>query len=521
METWDLLDRGHYVFRRWWWLVVLAGLVSGTTAGYLVHMQPPQYLARTTLMVGNNLRSVAPKDNLSGVSLTLAGFYAEMARRRPITEPVIHQLQLPFSADLLSERMIATRVIPQAQLIELTVLDTNPERAAHIANALAQQLIAYSPTSPEKIESQREFTQTQIEDLASKIKGIDQQIDQLKGSLQSMTSAGEIAEAQQRLRELETIKATDQATYQGLLDRLNDSAINSLAVFEPAEPPATPLPRRLFPIVALAALLGLAIGMAAAWLLETWDDIWSRQRRTDVVVGQPLLATIPTGWSGIVSDSSLATPRGQQCLALRAELLLQLASAERSTIMVTSAYATLERSRLSSDIARLFARSGQQTLLVDANLASDALSAMFQATGAGIQALLRDPDQPVAALLWATEQPELALLPGDAHAPNAQLVPALHWPHAVQAIAEQAEVTIFDGPAVLIGADATLLAPHVTMVLLVIDPAIEGVADTRRALARLSEAGARVVGLVLLDHDRRSRPAMARSAAPQPATLDA
>ncbi len=521
MQTADLLQRGLYILRRWWWLVALAGLASGATAGYLIHSQPHQYVARTTLMVGNNLRSPSPKDNISGVSMTLAGFYAEMARRSPITEPVIERLNLPFDAETLSEKMISTRVIPQAQLIEITVLDTNAERAAYIANALAQELIAYSPTSPEKIEDQRQFTQAQIDDLERKINAVDQQIDQLKTSLQSMTSAGEIAEAQQRLRELETIKAMDQGTYQGLLDKLNDSSINSLAVFEPAETPLTPLPRRLFPITALATLLGLALGLVAAWLLEGWDDTWGRGRRTDLVIGQPLLASMPTGWASLISESSLQTPRGRQCLALRAELLLRLGSADRSTIMITSAFDASERSRVSGDLARLFARSGQQTILVDANLANDALADLFKASGAGIQTLLREPDQPVDALLQATDHPELALLPGDVRAPNAQLVPTLHWPRAVHALARQAEIVIFDGPAVLQSADATLLAPHISAIVLVIDPARESCSDTRRAIDRLAGVGANIVGVVMLEHERHTARMAARRAAPQTISAEA
>jgi Mrp family chromosome partitioning ATPase len=57
---------------------------------------------------------------------------------------------------------------------------------------------------------------------------------------------------------------------------------------------------------------------------------------------------------------------------------------------------------------------------------------------------------------------------------------------------------------VLDSADATLLGPHMGGVLLVIDPATERCSETRRALARLHEVGAPVLGVVMLTYQPRS-----------------
>jgi polysaccharide biosynthesis transport protein len=513
MQTWELVTYGWYIFRRWWTLVVFAGVLSGATAWILLQQQPPLYVSHTTLMVGTNLRSPNPRENASGIGMTLAAFYADMAKRTPITGQVVEQLKLPFEADLLNEELVSTRVIPQSQLVEIAVLDTSPERAASIANAIADQLITFSPTAPEKIEAQQRFVQSQLTDLESKIKRTDERLQELTLAIQNMTSAGEIAEAQQRLRELEVLKANDQATYNGLLATLDDSSVNTLSVFEAAEIPTKPLPQRSFPATVLATLLGLSLGLGTGWALESIDAQWRRGRSPVLLLNEPHLATVSTAWSGVLSEAALQLPRGQQCLALRSEILLHLAPTARYTIMVTSVSASHERSRISSDLARIFARSGQRVLLVDANLGEGYLASTFGIEGDAVQTLLRDPQQPIHALAQSTEHPYLELLPGNSGGQSAHLVPALHWPQAVRAIEQTAEITIFDGPPVLDSADATLLAPHMGGIVLVIDPASERVGDTRRAIARLREVHAPLLGVVLLDYERRSlRQRMARSA---------
>jgi len=504
MQPWDLAIRVMFLLRRWWILVLISGLSSGATAAYLLKNQPSQYVSTITLMVGNNLRSANPPDGVAGVGMTLAAFYAEMAKRTPITEPVVERLKLPFPAAVLNGGMVSTRVVQQAQLIEISVVDTDPQRAKQIADAVAQELINFSPSAPDKVEATRPFIQAQLKELEAKIKDIEERIRQLNVKIHELSSAGEIADANKRLQEFQAIKATDQASYQALLNTLNESSVNSLEVLEPAQVPTSALPQRKTPAIGLAALLGLIIGFAAAWILDELDDVWRRGRKPEAALGEPTLGSVPVDGYGLSSAASLRTPRGQVCMALRSELLLQLPQAAPPSLIVTSARTTAERSRLAIDLARLFARSGQAVLLVDANLGNSFTSRALGVEGDGLQKVLRDPDHEVAELIQQTDEDKLAVLPGSAEGLDAQLVPALHWPRALHAVSQSAELTIIDGPSVLESADATLLAPHVGGIVLVIDPASESCSDTRRALARLREHDAPLLGIIMLSYPRQS-----------------
>src|SRR4051794_11509925 len=124
MQPWAMATRLAHIFWRWWLLILLAEALTGATAIYLLRNRALQYVAHVTLMVGTNLRSENPSQNASDVSRTLAAFYAELAHRTPITGPVVKQLNLPFPPDVLNDELVTTRVLPQAQLIEISVLDT-------------------------------------------------------------------------------------------------------------------------------------------------------------------------------------------------------------------------------------------------------------------------------------------------------------------------------------------------------------------------------------------------------------
>ena len=43
--------------RKWWWLIVAAGLVAGLASYYAASQQPNQFKARTTLMIGEQCES--------------------------------------------------------------------------------------------------------------------------------------------------------------------------------------------------------------------------------------------------------------------------------------------------------------------------------------------------------------------------------------------------------------------------------------------------------------------------------
>ena len=115
--------------------VMLAVLAAGAT-GLLI---PAKYQARAVLMI-------KPNDNMNGApgmdynSLMmyrqLARTYSELAASQPVLRELAARLNHNPGPEEL-ERMIRVRKVKDLELLEIVVADTNPGRAAHIANSLA------------------------------------------------------------------------------------------------------------------------------------------------------------------------------------------------------------------------------------------------------------------------------------------------------------------------------------------------------------------------------------------------
>src|SRR6266545_1649718 len=130
---------------RWWWMIVLAIAVAAGSAFYLSQQETRYYVAHTSLMIGNTLQSSIPDQNQLVIGSSLARYYGELTRHEPILKPVQESLHLPFAWEIISDRMLMTNVVPSANLLEIYVSDSNPERAAAIANAVGERSRRYQP----------------------------------------------------------------------------------------------------------------------------------------------------------------------------------------------------------------------------------------------------------------------------------------------------------------------------------------------------------------------------------------
>jgi succinoglycan biosynthesis transport protein ExoP len=154
--------------QRWWWLLVISAVVPMVVSYYFASQRLDLYETRVTLMVGTSLQSANPDTGLMAMSRTLADAYARLVTYDPITEAVVERLGLERSREQLASQITAL-VYPEAQLLEIRVIDTNPQTAALIANTLADELIARTPAADEVQQFEAGFTRQQLDDLRARI----------------------------------------------------------------------------------------------------------------------------------------------------------------------------------------------------------------------------------------------------------------------------------------------------------------------------------------------------------------
>ena len=126
--------------RKWWWLLVVGTLVAGVASYAISKTMTPIYSASTTLLVNQTQvpGTIAYNDILTSERLTRT--YKELIGKRPILEDVAARLDLPLGRDDLAG-MISVSVVPDTQLLRLSVESSDPALASSVANAAAAAFI--------------------------------------------------------------------------------------------------------------------------------------------------------------------------------------------------------------------------------------------------------------------------------------------------------------------------------------------------------------------------------------------
>jgi succinoglycan biosynthesis transport protein ExoP len=492
--------------KRWWWLLVVSAVIPMAVSYYFVSQKPALYQAKATIMVGRSvLQDPDPDARLMNLSNTLAAAYAELVRQGPVMESVIERLGLGISPEQLAAQ-IGTGIHSGAQLLEIYVTDTNPEAAALIANALADELIRRSPASEGGDPQQQEFIRSQLEELQAKIEGIGEEVAGLTASLSELTSAAEIQDAQDRIEALEQVKSTYQAAYAGLLDSYRAESPNVLSLFEPAVVPQWPIPSKTKLIVAVAGAAGFGLALGAIFLMEYMDTSlrWEADG-VQSILELPVLGAVPkVSKSKAGLSSNQLSPVAESVRAIRANIFLIRPDRPFRTLLLTSPGTLEGKGFILAHLALVLAAAGDRVIVVDADMRKPSLHETFDCPNVrGLADVLSnakgDEEDSLSVLVQETDFDNVYLLsagrpPKDA----AALLTSPHLPALLDSLTDRGDVILIDSPPVLGPPDAAVLATLVEGTILV-----ASVGFTKRELIQqardrlLAQQGANLLGLTV------------------------
>ena len=489
---------------KWLWLIVLStGIAAG--ASYLTSRSMPRiYQATATLMVGQYLLqnpNASPSDFYTAEQL--AQSYAMFATYQPVLEGAVKELGWDIEWQALKGQVNAS-MVPGTQLLNVSVLDTDPERAAVLANAVAHQMVLQSPTGPQSAERQKhkEFVDKQIADLQRKIEAAQAKITDLEKQLGEAFSARQIQDLQGQINVLQGQVTTWQANYTQLLNYSQGTGSpNYLTIVEPAEIPWAPISPKTTNNVMLAAAVGLVLALGAAFLLEYLDDTI----KTTDDVGSALELT-PLG--GIVRmrgkgyEDKLAaalhprSPVAEAYRTVRTNIQYSTLDKPAKTLLVTSANPFEGKSVTAANLAVVMAQAGLKTVLIDSDLRRPVQHKIFQLSNQnGLSKALLQPEESLNGHLQSVGLPNLQVLTSGPIPPNpSELLGSRKMRALLERLKAEADVIILDSPPTLAVTDATVLAAQVDGVVLVTDSG-----RTRRSLAlrardTLKKVGANILG---------------------------
>jgi len=333
---------------------------------------------------------------------------------------------------------------------------------------------------------------------------------------------------------------TNKQLYEGLLQRLKEAGVSAslkasnIRVVDSAEPPAKPAKPRIPLNLALAALLGLGLGISTAFLQERLDDTLKGADDVERLFGLSALALIPSvrpmidgpagvrklldrtlppknGHNGTASDPAARWHRididggdkPQAALveafrSLRASVLLSTADRPPGSLLITSTQPGEGKTTVATNLAISLAQLGQRVLLVDADLRFPSLQRLFCVRESlGLVSHLTG-QQDWRSAVCASRSPGLDLLLCGPVPPNpAELLSSKTMGAFLHAAKSEYSFVILDSSPLLSLADSRILAALVDGVLFVVKSGATPRDQVLQSQSSIRSAGANLIGVVL------------------------
>lgn len=488
--------------RRWWLPVVIAVVAVGAVLALTPKTRHSQtvYTAKAILVVNPSSTQAAP------VNLQQAALHVTVGSVPSEAAEALHYNGNPVD---LAAQVNAT-VDSTVGTLDLSVTDTDGQRAAAIANEFAKALndnLLQMATS--SYQSQVSSVEKRLDDLQSQINA-----NQGKSDPVSQAKLGS-AEDQYRL-------AYDQ--FQQLAAA--GAPVAPLSVLQAAVPVpsgGTKPPTSTSERSAIAAAVGLIIGGAIAILLEM---LWPRiDDRTDAEkeFGTVVLAEVPllsrkergSGRRHRQEGRSMA-PFREAYRMLRTAILLigssepesaepelahEMLVAGPQVILISSPLPREGKSTTVASLAVSMAETGRRVLICNADFRAPQVHRAFGLPpGPGLTDLLSGSEgfRHLADLVHPTDVPGVSLIHSGSKVEDAAELVARRGAQLLEEARSIADVVLLDTAPLLVVSDASELLPAVDAVVMVARAGQTTRDSARRSYELLDRAGIPVLGVVLV-----------------------
>jgi capsular exopolysaccharide synthesis family protein len=494
------------VLRRRWRVIALVPAVA-VAISLVVGLQAQKKYDATAKLVVNPSNQVNALLNPSSANPSAdpeRDLNTEVSRIKtfPLAEAVRRDLRLSETDKVLLGQ-VTTSIEGTTNVVDIKVRDTDPARAAALANAFATRYVVVR----EK-DARRAFQQaaTQARDQLESLSPVE------RSSPQGLQLAS-------RLQELEV----DSTLQTG----------NAEVIQRATTPTSAASPRVLFG-VGLAALLGLVLGVVAATVLELLDRRVKDEEDVSLITGMPSLASIPRPPRRTRRGSSKHRNRLPIAHSRRArrnrplelgpaqtEGYRSLATSLRffklgdkvKTLMIASPSPLAGKTTVTLSLAATLAELGQRVIAVECDLRRPSFADYLELSRAsGLSSILAGMSslsQEIADLdvtgwqaapaIGQGEYVQFSVLPGGPAPPNPHAL--LSSPEMAELLLElrrsSADVVLIDTPPLGLLTDAVPLIPQVDGVALVVRLQHTTRDELKKACGMLAELDAPTLGKVL------------------------
>ena len=385
------------------------------------------------------------------------------------------------------------------------------ERHPRMQN-LRSELAALEDRKMSEIRQIAQRLNDEVQVLRSREATLQTSIDGLKGQM------AEYQEAEIGLEALQREANADRGLLETYINRAKEIASQQKA----QEPDARIISRAVMPdeptyprrelIFGVALLGALLVGSLAVFGLEQLDNTFRSSEQIEDLIGLPTLGLVPSIAGlhkryGSPQDYVLDNPNspfGEAVRSLRTAVLLTSMGAPPKTVLMTSSIPGEGKTSMAMCLARVHARSGRRTLIIDCDVRRPRL---HELTGVANQSGLSDvllQQRELNEVVLSDERSGAYFVTAGAPVPDpAALLASDRMRRLLKDVSSRYDLVIIDSPPVLSVSDARVLSQMADKTVFLVQWGNTRRHDVMMGVKQLVEAGAEMAGLVLSRVDVR------------------
>jgi capsular exopolysaccharide synthesis family protein len=309
-----------------------------------------------------------------------------------------------------------------------------------------------------------------------------------------------------------------QKAYENLNVRLQDiqvaknQQVGNARIIQNALVPSQPSSRMRLILLAAGGMIGLLLGIAAAFFIDAIDRSLKTVKEAEAQYGYTLLGLIPrfetsdtpTVLSPSADDISprviaMSSPRSmihEAYQMLQANLKFMSLDRKVRTIVISSAVPHEGRSEVAANLAATIAQSGRRVLLVDADMRNPSQHHLWGIVNSvGLSNVVVDQNELRQAVKPITSN--LSILTAGVMPPNPlAIIDSESMTAFLETVSGDYDYILFDSPPLAGTADAAVLGKMTDGVLMVVRPGVADSASVSAAKSLLARSETKVLGLV-------------------------
>ncbi len=472
------------------WVVVITVVVTMTVVAVGTWMMTPIFKATATLRIATASVSSTYQD--FQFADRLINTYVIIATSQPLLDELDKQLNL-FQPPEISVQSIAN-----TELITISVEDPDPNLAVAAANTLGNILISqgsefYSGSG----KSPSDILKIQVDQAESDLNLARISYNQLQ--VKSPPDTAGIAAVGKEVDLKQQIYNTLLSQYAQLRAKEAVQA-NLISVVNPASFPQAPSKPNKLLYLGLGLIVSLIAGIGLVLIFENLDTTLFSSEQILAVARLPMLGRIPEERNKkhrqvpLDGDSYYI----EAFLRLRTNLLKTIEDSSCKTLLVTSALRGEGKSTIASSLAYLLTQSGKKVVLIEGDLRISSVHKIFNVHNElGLSDYLLERAK-VHDTIQPTIFPGLSVITGGRPTTEpVNLLSSNRMKTLIQELLKSYDLVLFDSPSVLAVTDASVIAPLVDGVLLVVKRAFIGKEKLEAAIEQLTNVKAKLLGLII------------------------